>query len=75
MDIRQPEASIAFIQLLKDGIVSKKEQKGTGKGRPTLLYTMDKTPENFFRDVEKRAQERIQDIESLITELHDSMKL
>ena len=70
MDIRQPEASIAFTQLLKDGVVSKKALRSAGKGRPTLLYVMNKTPEDFFKDVEKRAQKKIQAQQDLIAELH-----
>lgn len=74
MDIRQPEASIAFAQLLKDGVVSKKEIRGTGKGRPAILYIMNGTPETFFKDVEKRAQERIRVQESLIVKLQDCIE-
>lgn len=71
MDIRQPEASIAFSGLLKEGTVSKKKLRHVGKGRPTLQYTMNKTPKDFFKNVEEIAQKRIRVQGSLIVKLQE----
>lgn len=72
MNLRQPEVSIGTTELQKLGILSKRyAHHKRGKGRPTHLYTLNKSVSDVKDFLIKKMQEKIEkterDLESLKT--------
>ncbi len=63
MDLRQPDVSNAAKQLRGLGILSKKDIKHKGKGRPNHQYTLKKSPDEIRAFIEKGARAKIKSME------------
>ncbi|MCK4718781.1 MAG: ArsR family transcriptional regulator [Thermoplasmata archaeon] len=61
--LRQPEVSIAMQQLRRKGWVKKKDIKKEGKGRPTHSYTLKRSKEAIFAEIEKGERKKVRDVE------------
>ena len=71
--LRQPEVSMALKEMRSDGWVTKRDQRGEGKGRPTHLYRLAVPISKIVGEIEKKEKARIKDIESNITALRKSL--
>ena len=52
--LRQPEVSIAMRTLREKGWIAEREQKGSGKGRPTRLYKLTMPIEDIIGHYEEK---------------------
>lgn len=73
MDLRQPEVSIATKELRKLGIITKKDVKHKGKGRPTHKYTLKKSKSEIKKTIEEMIEKKIEALEKNKQLLHETM--
>jgi predicted transcriptional regulator len=73
--LRQPEVSIATMELRKKGWIDKKELKKQGKGRPVHLYKVNTDIGDIVKELEseksgeiKRTIDNLSELRSLIEE-------
>ena len=71
--LRQPEVSMALKDMRARGWVTKRDQRGDGKGRPTHLYRLAEPITKIVAEIEKTERARVKDIESNITALKKSL--
>lgn len=62
-DLSQPEVSIGTMELRNLGILSKRDAPKKGKGRPKLVYALNKPVSEVKDFLIKRSQEKIKKIE------------
>lgn len=73
MDLRQPDVSKATKQLRDLGMLSKKDIKYKGKGRPIHRYTLEKSPDEIKAFIEKEVRTKIKILEGNLNTLDTLM--
>lgn len=65
MELRQPEVSIVLSLFVEKGWVSRKKLPHTGKGRPSILFSLKKTREEILDELIKACNEEIGELMEL----------
>lgn len=72
-DLRQPEVSLAISYLLeKKWVTATQGESESGRGRPTLHYTLI-SPALLFQEIQKDQQHQIKQIQETLEELKKAM--
>lgn len=74
MDLQQPLASLATKELQRLGVISKKDIKHEGKGRPIHQYTLKKSLDEIKAFIENGARAKIKTLEDNLKTLNTLMK-
>ena len=61
--LRQPDTSIATRELIRMGLLKKREFPKEGMGRPVFAYSLKKSIDDILRDIEKGERKKIEEIE------------
>ena len=73
-DLRQPEVSIATNWLREKGWLTKTDSKPKGNGRPTHVYSLKKSAQEIYKEVEKEEMKMVKEIEGNLKELKKNLK-
>ena len=73
-DLRQPEVSIAMLELRKRGWVKKRDLKKKGKGRPVHIYTPTKNLSEIWKAFEQEKLKEVETVKKDISELKNLIK-
>ena len=61
--LRQPDTSLATNELIRMGLLKRRELPKEGRGRPVFAYSLKKSIDDTVRDIEKGERKKIEEIE------------